>query len=92
MPATMRWSTCPAHLFLSPAFESVADFNHRSVWLMASATPDLRLPTHLRSITALPLVYQIILLGDRDGCETRTRDLSSQYDALPQVHSALFVN
>jgi len=38
--------------------------NHLSLWRMASATPDLRLPSQPQGIAALDR-YQIILLGDR---------------------------
>jgi len=41
--------------------------NHCSLWRMASATPDRRLPSQPQGITALDR-YQIILLGDRGTC------------------------
>ena len=37
--------------------------NYWSLWRMASATPDLRLPSQPQGITA---DYQITLLGDRN--------------------------
>ena len=41
--------------------------NHSSLWCMASAMPDLRLPVQSQDIAALDW-YQIILLGDRGTC------------------------
>ena len=80
------WAGCSSPLLRPWARRWI---NHWSLWRMARATPDLRLPSQPQGITA-PDRYPVILLGDRGKRErttcprllaengtavTRTRDL-----------------